>query len=484
MSFPTTPLGALLREPLRNGKSARASANDEGVRVFTLTAVTKADFSEENTKVSVLRPEDADGLWAQPGDIFIERSNTPELVGTAALYTGRRHFAVFPDLLIRVRADERLDERYLAHFLHSESARRYFKSKARGIAGTMPKISQETIESLRVPVPDRPAQARIVAAIETHFSRLDAAVASLTRAKANVKRARASVLKAAVEGRLVPTEAALARAEGRDYEPAAVLLDRILAERKAAWAASGAQGRYKEPVKPESEALPGLPEGWCWATVEQLTEFVTSGSRGWAQYYAETGPLFVRSQDINTYHLDLSGVARVELPAGAEGTRTRLAPGDVLVIITGANVTISAWVPQDVGEAYVNQHVALCRPVDATLSAYTHVWLRADGGGRPQLERAAYGAGKPGLNLGNIRDVLVALPPLAEQHRIVAEVDRRLSVLDALDATLDANLVRCTRLRQAILMRAFEGRLVPAVADEPRLAAEPQRPLFAERDAP
>ncbi|MCK6504165.1 hypothetical protein L6R53_12315 [Myxococcota bacterium] len=126
MSFTIAQLGGLLREPLRNGKSARASVSGEGVRVFTLTAVTKGDFSEENTKVSVLRPEDADDVWAEPGDIFIERSNTPELVGTAALYTGRRRFAVFPDLLIRVRLDERLDERFLAHFLRSEAARRYF----------------------------------------------------------------------------------------------------------------------------------------------------------------------------------------------------------------------------------------------------------------------------------------------------------------------------------------------------------------------
>lgn len=67
-------------------------------------------------------------------------------------------------------------------------------------------------------------------------------------------------------------------------------------------------------------------------------------------------------------------------------------------------------------------------------------------------------------NIGQdrIRQIVVPFPPLPEQHRIVAEVDRRLSVLDALDATLDANLARCARLRQAILQRAFTGRLVPA----------------------
>lgn len=318
------------------------------------------------------------------------------------------------------------------------------------------------------PVPRLPEQHRIVAAIETQFSRLDAAVAALTRAKANVKRARASVLKAAVEGRLVPTEAALARAEGRAYEPASVLLERILAERQAAWAASGARGKYQEPVKPDTAGLPELPEGWGWASIDQVTTLITSGSRGWAEHYADAGPIFIRSQDINTFRLQLSGVAHVSLPQGAEGTRTRVMAGDVLVIITGANVTVCARVSHDIGEAYVSQHVGLCRPVATATSAYAHLWLRAEGGGRTQLQAAAYGAGKPGLNLPNIRNVVVGLPPSHEQLRIVAEVDRRLSVLDALDRSIDLNLARCARLRQAVLNRAFEGRLVPAESRDAR----------------
>ena len=467
MSFPRVPLRTLLREPLRNGKSARTSKNGHGIPVFTLTAVTKGDFSEANTKASVLTEKQADGLWAAPGDIFVQRSNTPELVGTAALYTGRERFAVFPDLLIRVRPDERVRPRFLAYFLKADEARYYFRGKARGMAGSMPKIGQETIAALDVPVPPLDVQDAVVEAVETQFSRLDAAVASLTRAKANARRARASVLKAAVEGRLVPTEAELARAEGRDYEPAPALLARILAERRDRHEAEqeGAKRRkkYKEPLEPDPDGLPELPEGWCWASVDGLTSLVTSGSRGWARYYADSGALFVRSQDINTHRLDLSSVVRVELPRHVEGARTRLSRGDVLVIITGANVTITAWVSQAIEEAYVNQHVALCRPVEEATSPYVHLWLRAgDSGGSP-LRTAAYGAGKPGLNLTNIREVALGLPPLAEQHRIVAEVDRQLSVLDALDATIDTNLARCAALRQSILKLAFEGRLPGAI---------------------
>jgi type I restriction enzyme S subunit len=105
-------------------------------------------------------------------------------------------------------------------------------------------------------------QHRIVAEIEKHFTRLDDAVATLERVKTKLKRARASVLKAAVEGRLVPTEAELARAEGRDYESGPVLLQRILAERKR---------QHGERVEPDDTAeLPALPEGWAWAKLVNL----------------------------------------------------------------------------------------------------------------------------------------------------------------------------------------------------------------------
>ena len=90
------------------------------------------------------------------------------------------------------------------------------------------------------------------------------------------------MLKAACEGKLVPTEAALARAEGRDYETGAALLAHVLAERRAKWAG---RGKYKEPVAPDVSGLADLPERWCWVTIEQLTSLVTSVSRGWGEFY-------------------------------------------------------------------------------------------------------------------------------------------------------------------------------------------------------
>ncbi|MDX2170445.1 MAG: hypothetical protein SF182_25460, partial [Deltaproteobacteria bacterium] len=281
-------------------------------------------------------------------------------------------------------------------------------------------------------------------------------------AKANVKRARASVLKAAVEGRLVPTEAALARAEGRDYEPASTLLARILTERKAAWSASGARGKYKEPVAPDGDRPPLLPEGWTSCSLDGLATKITSGSRDWSPHYGRGKGVFLLAQNVRRRRLDLSMCQMVDPPEDDPAcVRSLVQRGDLLVTIVGANTGEACRVPVDLDRHYVCQSVALIRPAETAVSGFVELWLSSD----PLLriwDQYIYGQGRPHLSFDDLRRSPVWLPPLAEQHRIVAEVDRRLSVLDALDAALDTNLARCARLRQAVLKRAFEGRLVPS----------------------
>ena len=133
---------------------------------------------------------------------------------------------------------------------------------------TVKHLSSRTIQDIPLPLPPMDEQRVIVAELEKQFSRLDEAVANLQRVKANLKRYKASVLKAAVEGRLVETEATQARREGRTYETGKQLLQRILEERRAKWAG---KRKYREPVKPEIESLSALPDGWIWASPEQVS---------------------------------------------------------------------------------------------------------------------------------------------------------------------------------------------------------------------
>ena len=202
----------------------------------------------------------------------------------SSLWAGER--ALLNQRVCKLTPDERFyDLRLLVHALQGYLSA--INSKTSAI--TVKHLSSRTVADVPLPLPPRPEQGRLVDSIESYFTRLDDAVASLKRVQRNLARYRASVLKAAVEGRLVPTEAELARAEGRDYEPASVLLERILAERRHRWeeaelAKMTARGKtpknnkwranYKEPVGPNTTELPKLPERWCWASIDQLAILV------------------------------------------------------------------------------------------------------------------------------------------------------------------------------------------------------------------
>lgn len=148
------PLKSALREPLRNGHSAVESTDGTGVRTLTLTAVTKRSFSEANTKITRADPRRVHDLWLTDGDIFVERANTAEMVGLAALYNGPDNFAIFPDLLIRVRVrPELLFPDVLEHWFLSPWCRAYFQRHCRGAATSMPKIDHQTLEELPIPIP-------------------------------------------------------------------------------------------------------------------------------------------------------------------------------------------------------------------------------------------------------------------------------------------------------------------------------------------
>nr|WP_276599514.1 restriction endonuclease subunit S [Nannocystis sp. SCPEA4] len=345
---------------------------------------------------------------------------------------------------------------------------------------TVKHLSSRTIAEIPLPVPPAKEQAALLATIDAHFSRLDAAIVSLTRAKDNVKRARASVLKAAVEGRLVPTEAALARAEGRDYEPASALLARILTERRARWAENGSKGKYKEPIIPDPAELSQLPQGWAWATVSQLGDVETGTTPPTQELanYAETGLPFLKPTDLDQGAN--VNTARQFLSATGAAVSRQLPPLSVLVTCIGATIGKTGLARV---ECATNQQINAFVPSQFIReSRYGFCFFESPMGQQAVIGNAS-ATTLPILNKSRFSTIPVPLPPLAEQHRIVAEVDRRLSVLDALNATIDANLTRCAKLRQSILKRAFEGRLVKPAAPTKTKAA-PQIPLFTEEAAP
>ena len=197
----TVRLGELLSAPLRNGHSAKRSPSGT-VRTLTLTAVTRGDFSEANTKLTDADPRTVADLWLRPGDLLIERSNTPELVGTASMYRGPENFAVFPDLMIRARLAPGVSPDFAELMIRAPSSRRYFRSKAQGIAGTMPKIDQRTVANLSIPLPPRDIQDAIVRAWQEVSSSAKHLEAEISRGIRRASNLREQVYRSAYRGEL------------------------------------------------------------------------------------------------------------------------------------------------------------------------------------------------------------------------------------------------------------------------------------------
>jgi restriction endonuclease S subunit len=194
----------------------------------------------------------------------------------------------------------------------------------------------------------------------------------------------------------------------------------------------------------------GMPVGWRRTTLGELATLVTSGSRSWKNYYAPSGAIFIRSQDIRNDFLDLQSPAFVDPPRESEGTRTKVQIGDLLITITGANVGKAARVCSELEEAYVSQHVALIRLREPNLGEWLHHWLVCSHKGRHQLLGTSYGD-KPGLNLSNVKSVIVDVPPSGEQRRILVQLKKLMTLCKELEAKLRAREEKAAKLAEALV---------------------------------
>ena len=324
----------------------------------------------------------------------------------------------------------------------------------------MNNISLDDLKCLDIFIPPTHEQNRIVAKIEELFSELDKGEEALKTAQQQLKVYRQAVLKWAFEGKLTEEW----RKQQKNLPTVSQLLEQIKTEREKLTNGNGQKLKSVAPLtQAELAGLPVLPDEWKWIKAGQLYNFVTSGSRGWAQYYSESGAIFIRitNLDFDSVKLDLdpSKLQYVMPPGGAEGLRTRVTEGDLLFSITGY-LGMFAIAPK-LKEAYINQHIALCRPVDGFNKLYLGFWAISKTGGNHYLYQMQKGATKAGLGLDDIRNLIVPFCALGEQNQIVQEIETRLSVADKLEETISQSLQQAEALRQSILKKAFAGQLVP-----------------------
>lgn len=218
----------------------------------------------------------------------------------------------------------------------------------------------------------------------------------------------------------------------------------------------GLPGRHTKfkTVRPHGR----IPESWTACRIRDLKPFVTSGSRGWAEFYADTGSIFLRIGNLTREHvnLDLAKIQRVQPPDTTEGRRTRTQAGDVLISVT-ADLGIIGLVPSEFGEAYVNQHIALVRFTDQRRNV-NPAWVAnylAGVEGQTQFKRLNDRGTKAGLNLPNILNLHVLLPAKAEQD----EAMRILAAEDARLAAAEVHLAQLERVKSALSAALLSGEI-------------------------
>ncbi len=349
-----------------------------------------------------------------------------------------------------LRATEGTDPLWLYYAVQTQA---FISTMCGLVQGALyPAVRPRDIRAFAIPHPPRNRQKLIVAEIEKQFSRLDEAVAGLKRVKANLKRYKAAVLKAAVEGRLVETEAELARREGRSYETGEKLLQRILETRRSQWQG---KGKYKQPAAPDTTDLPELPEGWVWATVGQLACLVEYGSSAKTSDVSGGVPV-LRMGNIVDGELRFDELKY--LPANHdEFPKLYLNPGDLLFNRTNSPELVgkSAVYAGSAKECSFASYLIRVRLVDGAVPKLLAAYINSSHGRRWVKSVVTQQVGQANVNGTKLQALSVPLPPQGEQLRIASDVERRLSILRATEAQVDSNLQRVVRMRQSILGSLF-----------------------------
>lgn len=368
--------------------------------------------------------EDVNSGYTQffDGDVVIAKITPCFENGKGALITGALGGVGFGTTELHVLTPTPvLDGRFLYFITASSPFRRLGEASMTGAAGQK-RVPEDFVRDFRVPVPSLAQQRAIADYLDRETARLDALVAAKER-----------VLGLLAEKR----RALIARAVTRGLDPRAPLRDSGIP-----W-------------------LGEIPAHWERAQLRRFTQFITSGSRGWAEHYSDSGSLFFRIGNLtrDSTRLNFTDVQYVDPPEGAEGERTRIQSGDLLFSITAYLGSI-AVAPVGLESAYVNQHIALVRldsekglvPEFAGYAALSEL-------GQSQLVGQGYGGTKTQLALDDIRELWFPVPPISEQRAIVSRIARDIARVEDLRSAAARTIALLKERRAALIAAAVTGQL-------------------------
>lgn len=378
-----------------------------------------------------------------------------------------------------------IDPGWISRFLWRSDIRHLAKTHMTGAVGQQ-RVPTGFFEDLTIPVPSTSEQRRIIPILDDTLAKIDEAEEALERVRRNLDRYRASVLKAACEGRLVPTEAELARQQGRDYEPASQLLQRILIARREAWEKAQLEAyakkdrtppkdwksRYPESQAPNTSDLPDLPEGSCWANVDQIS-LVDIGFAFKSAEFVNAGIRLLRGENLEPGALRWKDTRYWPEDKMEDFEDLLIQEGQIILAmdrpVVSAGLKIARAKSSDLPCLLV-QRMARVRPLLPEMNAYLYQMLNS----RAFIKHLAgnqTGTQLPHISGDAIRSFPMPLAPIQEQARIIEELDRITTMSGQIEVSAQTSSSKCHTLRQSLLKHSFSGKLVPQdPADEPASA--------------
>lgn len=419
-SWTVVPLDDVLAR-IEAGASFRCEERPPGegeTGVVKVSAVTWGTYDEDESKTVLAADRIDERLLVRPGDFLFSRANTISLVGACVIARRVSRRVMLSDKILRLHVVGAEPE-YVLHFLRSPSGRSEIERLSTGNQESMRNIGQDRIRAIRLPLAPLPEQRRIIAALEEYLSDLDAAVAGLERARANTRRYRDAVRASAV----------------------ASMGDECVRT-------------IGECAAPEQNAITDGP----------------FGSKLKTEHYRETGPRVIRLQNIGDGEF-IDAHAHISAEHFETLRKHQVYAGDVVIAALGERLPRACVIPDWLGPAIVKADCIRFKPdAHVLLPAYANIALNAEPT-RKRTTASVHGVGRPRLNLSEIKAIRIPVPSVEVQRECVADIEPRLTAADHTVADIDVQLARAARLRQAILQRAFSGRLVtPDPADEPAVA--------------
>lgn len=424
---------------------------ETGIPVFKIQNIKEDRFVDK--KINFISPTKAEELSRhafQKGDLIITKLGNP--LGLCCKVPEKYPYGIIVADLIRFRPSARRAViQYLMYGINSVIVQNQFKAITKGT--TRPRVNLTIVRGIKFPLPPLPEQRAIVSKIELLFSELDNGIANLKLAQEQLKVYRQAVLKKAFEGELTKKW----REQQTDLPDAKDLLEQIRKEREEAVKVFGKKLK-KVNILTEAELveLPRLPGDWKWAKIGEVLEvFVGSTpSRKESKFWEGDIP-WVSSGEVAFCRINSTKESITKL--GLDNSSTQIHPiGTVMLGMIGEGKTRGQVAILNINACH-NQNTAAIRIGANYLSEFVYYFFAKN---YNENRRIGSGNNQQALNKNIIENMSISLCSLPEQQAIVQEIETRLSVCDKIDQDINKNLEKAESLRQSILKKAFEGKLL------------------------